>query len=265
MRATAIGKAGFVELQEAHELGDPEEPQKPSARKLPLPACHGLEREGGRSYVLAFWLLNGLVFLGAAATLLRAGSDPLAVAKFAALLATGVLVSAQSSIIVTYIRMKLAMRDYLENNNKFEGSLRQQELHVKELQKLAESFERLDRQFGGSVDELGREIERLQAVSEASMRSNVKTLLRLYCDSNRDRMIEFGGELHNTTSLLEGVFDIVCPDIGRRFEAMIRALRASFGPPAEGVPIKKFLDAVDLALEDAERIEQRVAAMADAR
>ena len=96
---------------------------------------------------------------------------------------------------------------FQQNNERFEESLRAQGEILKDLEHTADAFEKLDNEFGGSVDQVGEEVERQEAAVQAKLRSSVKSLVRLYCDKDGDRRVDFGDELTDTMELLKTVLN----------------------------------------------------------
>lgn len=142
------------------------------------------------------------------------------------LVATGAFLLVNSDLVVTYYRISQGVNEFKANNEAFGESLEKQGAEVQKLGRAAAGFKRLDEEFSGSVEKLQEVVEDMEATSTSQLKRSVLQLCRLYCDQDRDRLIEPGEELEETLATLRSVLGAFFKDIRAREAALSEALQA---------------------------------------
>lgn len=166
------------------------------------------------------------------------------------LLVTGAFLILNSDLVVTFLRFQRELGRFKANNAELEENLKDQAEKVRDLRLSAELFEKLDKDFGGSVDQMKNEVESMKATNRSRIHMNVKLLCQLYCDADRDKLIDLGDELDDTLKMLETVMCPVYADFPLRAAQTKQAIENDEGcSSAGGIPVQLFSEAVSCAVE----------------
>lgn len=166
------------------------------------------------------------------------------------LLVTGAFLMLNSDLVVTFLRFQRELGRFKANNAELEENLKEQAEKVRDLRLSAELFEKLDKDFGGSVDQMKSEVESMKATNRSRIHMNVKLLCQLYCDADRDKLIDLGDELDDTLKMLETVMRPVYADFPLRAAQTKQAIENDEGCRSTGgIPTKLFSEAMSCAVE----------------
>eukprot|EP00747_Dinoflagellata_sp_TGD_P031738 gnl/TRDRNA2_/TRDRNA2_135524_c0_seq1.p2 gnl/TRDRNA2_/TRDRNA2_135524_c0~~gnl/TRDRNA2_/TRDRNA2_135524_c0_seq1.p2 ORF type:complete len:192 (+),score=65.81 gnl/TRDRNA2_/TRDRNA2_135524_c0_seq1:119-694(+) len=170
-----------------------------------------------------------------------------------AMFPTGIFLVTNADLIVTYFRLQAEVRRFAANNAAFEENLDEQAKEVRKLQTAAKAFKELDAKFGGDVNRATKELGKLEATMRDNMTQSCRTLCALYCDADRDRLLDLGEELDKFLEVLTQVFGAICDDFDKRATKIKEGITANAGVQAKGgLAVNKIGGVVAQALHESD-------------
>jgi len=165
------------------------------------------------------------------------------------LLICGFWLVVNSDLVVTCIRLFKQVLIFRRNNRTFEKQNKEEAEKVYELKQTKTAFEALDHRFGGNVDQASKEIAKMKSNARANLAINAKQLVLLYCDKDRNRVLDEGAEVDSAFEDLGTVLGGVFPDYEERASLLLRCLKRHRSYRRDrGVHVDKFASLFEMML-----------------